>query len=494
MTKMILLDIEQGHNMSNNPLENSETTYGFIRKEGASLLDASSKCYTSYPGMYGLFKSANDTYSGNGNQGWGSRYYKWVPVQTGASFYNTKKLFDRTYHVEGKYGYFYYIDATDEPGTLVSMPIDGTLCSNTELTVTGWLADMTRAGCAGDDNKSLPLAPNLNVLLKGVNLAGEEIVIHRFTTGDALTDYRTSKGTGSEANIESPAGRADAFNINLMKWQQFHYKFVVSEEMLKDCTDKFFLEVQNNEPHTDGADYAIDDIRIFKRKPEIEIVQAGNLCDTDLKTVKYGTSYSNIMRVMGLTEDQKVIGINNDVKWDNTLPKELRDYISKTYSGQEQEAVNYFTKIYYSVYEEGKLDNPISIDYDGDGKKELCRVSYLSTRKEDMAWVDSSIGDPGKNTADKIYSLPLEIGKYFDPKKKYIARISTQPIGHPTVPAKCDECALIGDPFSISITGDRFTIFEGDKLETEISSPANAEQGKTYKIAGNFRYLDDGRH
>ena len=60
------------------------------------------------------------------------------------------------------------------------------------------------------------------------------------------------------------------------------------------------------------------------------------------------------------------------------------------------------------------------------------------------------------------------------------------------MPAKCDECALIGDPFSISITGDRFTIFEGDKLETEISSPANAVQGNTYKIAGNFRYLDDG--
>lgn len=71
-------------------------------------------------------------------------------------------------------------------------------------------------------------------------------------------------------------------------------------------------------------------------------------------------------------------GINKDVKWDDTLPKELRDYISKKYQDPE-DAVQYFTKIYYSVYEEGNLEKPILIDYDGDGEKELCRVSYLST-------------------------------------------------------------------------------------------------------------------
>lgn len=60
------------------------------------------------------------------------------------------------------------------------------------------------------------------------------------------------------------------------------------------------------------------------------------------------------------------------------------------------------------------------------------------------------------------------------------------------MPAKCDECALIGDPFSISVTGERFKIFDVEKLDTEISSPESAVQGKEYEIAGNFRYLDDG--
>lgn len=511
-------NIVSGDNMSDTPLgsfNQSETTYGFIYKNGKSLLDISDKSYTSYPGMYGLFRSANALYSkhdglcstiNNVN-----RRYKWLTPQIDNLYYKnpnyqSTELYDRTYSVtsekgEGKYGYFYYVDATDEPGTLVSIPIEGTICGNTELTITGWLADMTRPGCdVWTAGLPLPLAPNLNVILKGKSEKGEDIVLHRFTTGDALTDYtgvnelnppNNSQATKTE---EQNNPNKNKYNKNLMQWQQFHYKFVVPENKIEGCIpNNFYLEVQNNEPHTDGADYAIDDIRIFKRKPEVEIVQAGDLCDTDLNTVKYGTSYSNIMRIMGLTENIKVDGINKDVEWDDdTLPKELRDYISRQYPGNEKDAVEYFTKIYYSVYEDGKLDNPISIDYDGDGEKELCRVSYLSTRIEDMAWVDSSIEDAGKNSTDKIYSLPLDIGKYFDPKKKYIARISTQPIGHPSVPTQCDDCALIGDPFLISVTGDRFTIFEGDKLDTEISSPENAEQGKRYKIAGNFRYLDNG--
>ncbi|WP_278624991.1 T9SS type A sorting domain-containing protein [Parabacteroides gordonii] len=505
--------IVTGDNMSDSPLgvfNQSETTYGFIYKNGQSLLDIGDKSYTTYPGMYGLFRSANADISKNNNlcstETNVNRYYKWLTNQIDDAQYKEQKfkdskLFDRTYSVtsengEGKYGYFYYVDATDEPGTLVSVPIDGFICENTELTVTGWLADMTRPGCdVWTAGLPFPLAPNLNVIFKGKSEKGEDVVLHRFTTGDALTDYTGTnelippKWSEAEKDTEKNNPNKNKYNKNLMQWQQFHYKFVVSAEKLQGCT-KFYLEVQNNEPHTDGADYAIDDIRIFKRKPEIEIVQAGDLCDTDLKTVKYATSYSNIMRVMGLTDGKKVEGINKDVEWDDTLPEELKKYISKTYSGAEKDAVEYFTKIYYSVYEEGKLDNPISIDYDGDGKKELYRVSYLSTRIKDMSWVDPSIDDAGKNSADKIYSLPLHIGKSFDPKKKYIARISTQPIDASN--AKCDDCALTGDPFSISVTGDRFTIFEGDDLKTEISSPENAKQGETYKIVGNFRYLDNG--
>ena len=493
--------IQKGDNMSNEPLGSfgdSYTTYGFLAKNGKSLLDKDGKCFTSAPGIYGLFRSANAFgHSQNGDnsstENGVNRVYKWITPYIEKAhnhtvqMYQEKPLYDRTYEItkgtnDEKYGFFYYIDATDEPGTLVAVPIDGTICGNTELTVTGWLADMTRP-CNADGNR--PLRPNLNLLFRATK-DGEEVVLHRFTTGDALDHYVSSTGSNNKET---------EVNEYLMQWQQFHYKFVVSEEKIAGCSD-FRLEVQNNEPHTDGADYAIDDIRIFKRKPEVGIVQAGDLCDTELKEVRFVTSYSNIIDVMGLTKGEPVSGVNQDVVWDEeSLPAALVGYIKTKYPDNSAEAVeNYFTKIYYSIYDSENMNEPLKIDYNGDGEPEYCRVSYLSTRKEDMGWVDySSFGSEQKDNTDKIYSMSLEIGQYFK-SKKYIARISTQPIGNGAgeISPVCDACALIGDPFEISVAEDRFKIYGSDDTQTEISEE-DVEQENTYRIVGNFQYFKDDK-
>lgn len=502
----------QRNNMANKPFgsfEENTTSYGFLRKDAYTLpliIAGKSTSVTSYPNIYGLFRSANHTgVSENGalcydDKGW-QRTYQWNPLAAGTTgggfgttdadrltditnlstrFNNDLKLYDRTYEIskvgdsdKKHYGYFYYIDASNEPGTLVEIPVES-ICSNTELTVTAWLADMTRPGYMTEgDLTTKPLAPNINLLFKGKNSNGEEVTLHQFTSCDALTDY---KGTQD--------GFSRTINVNVMQWQQLCYSFVIDD--LKGCTE-FFLEVQNNEPHTDGADYAIDDIRVFMRKPEIEIIQAGDLCDTEVKTVRYASSYSNIMRVMGLTEDQPVGGVNADVKWDDTLPKELKEFINNKYSDQQEEAVKYFTKIYYSVYDADDLSKPLYIDYNGNGTKTPYRVSYLSTKKEDMAWVNQSSGTDTKDIADKIYSMPLEIGANFDTTKYYVARITTQPLGIDGVSMACDACALIGDPFKLSVAGDRFTIYDVEDVETEIDAE-KVVQTKTYKIVGNFRY------
>ena len=57
---------------------------------------------------------------------------------------------------------------------------------------------------------------------------GEEVVLHRFTTGDALDHYVSSTGSNNKET---------EVNEYLMQWQQFHYKFVVSEEKIAGCSD-----------------------------------------------------------------------------------------------------------------------------------------------------------------------------------------------------------------------------------------------------------------
>ena len=506
--------ISQNDNMSDQPLgafSESQTSYGFIYKDGESLLE-NNTCYTSYPGMYGLFRSANKNNISKHNEicaNWNNntRKYKWItPYIAGHSSFNystkiyqDKILYDRTYEItrntqEPKYGYFYYIDATDEPGTLVSIPIKGTICGNTELTVTGWLADMTRPGRANETGNPLPLAPNLNIILKGVNSENEEVVLHRFTTGDALTDYKKDNNNSQNADIATSEGRKDAFNMNLMQWQQIHYKFVISEELYNQCTPgSFRLEVQNNEPHTDGADYAIDDIRIFKTIPDIKVVQSGNPCDEKIKTVKFKTNYKMLLRNFGLTEGQPIdpnIAISLSFDEYSELPDEhaLKKYFKDKNEREIKEALQYFTTIYYAIYnakeEDGEIKpngSPISIAYNGQEPSDY-RTSYVSTRIDDMVWTDESASSATRKPDDDyITSTNVSINEELTANKTYIARVSKTSIS-----GECDVCSFFNS-FVLEGVGDRIEVTQNG---TAVDITKKLTEGE-YTITGILKYNPD---
>ena len=286
------------NNVSEKPMPRDETVYGFLQKKIVSLQNN-----TSTQNQYGLFRSANLTLNGteisknlqNINIGGGAqgKFYLWIPTHMDANvdrkhLYDNRYLYDRTHLTDNtKYGYFYYIDASDDPGTIVDVSIDGTLCGYTELVVTAWVADMTRPRFVSGGSK-YPLPANINLILKGTNLeTQEEVVLHRFTSGDVVTDYSSS--------------RYEGFNIHLMEWQQLCYRIRLTSDV--ENYTNFHLEVQNNEPHTDGADYAIDDVRIYKTLPNIKVRRENN-CDAS--TLIVGTDYSTILRNMGWSAGEEV--------------------------------------------------------------------------------------------------------------------------------------------------------------------------------------------
>ena len=298
-------------NLADKPMNSSETVYGFVFKD----LPCLREFLTSSQNQYGLYRSANlpgisqsgisggDQYSYIFTSDDGkthTKYYKWIPPYMNATEVNetTQKeenvylntvLYDRTYARNGKYGFFYYIDASDDPGTLVDVPIKGTLCGQTELVVTAWVADMTRP--KPTDAGAYPLPPNINLILKGKNPdTDEEKVFHFFTSGDALTAYNNK------------------INRNLMKWQQLCYRIVLPAEI--DQYRDFHLEVQNNEPHTDGADYAIDDVRVYKTLPNIK-VQRYDACDAATLTVSL--DYTTMLRNMGWTANESIVDENTQL-------------------------------------------------------------------------------------------------------------------------------------------------------------------------------------
>lgn len=148
------------NNMSEEPFgyfTDNWTNYGFLRK-GANILRNGS-VWTSNQNVYGLFRSANVdkvsrdrvvAYTDNENN---EVKYMWpvtITSYVGLKDKDSRILYDRTAEISkensntsAKYGYFYYIDASNDAGKLVEVPVEG-ICSNTELTVTAWVADMTR--------------------------------------------------------------------------------------------------------------------------------------------------------------------------------------------------------------------------------------------------------------------------------------------------------------------------------------------------------------
>ena len=297
-------------NIAYSPMEQSETVYGFLYPNTPSM-----RSYlTPSQNQYGLYRSANVGSISTNSVAISGKTYRWIPPLMNGSYAGENwVLYDRTWEKGGKeYGFFYYIDASDDPGTLVNVPIDGTLCGYTELVVTAWVADMTRPSDS-------PLPPNINLILKGYhkNDNDNEVVLHQFTSGNALT-------------------QGDPNNY-LMKWQQLCYRITLTEEDIENYHN-FHLEVQNNEPHTDGADYAIDDVCIYKTKPNIRVARKDE-CDASTLTVS--SDYGTLLRNMGWKAGQDVPNTVN-------RPANMQQY---NYGFPEGAEGNKYGNIYFAFLE-----------------------------------------------------------------------------------------------------------------------------------------------
>ena len=323
--------LSKENNMADKPMPQNETVYGFMFK------DVTSTRVRLTPGQnqYGLYRSANVESVSQNSVKINEKDYRWIPPLMNPTMYEKKELYDRTYErtknsSDKKYGFFYYIDASDDPGTLVDVPIKGTLCGYTELVVTAWLADMTRPGRS--DQGNLPLAPNVNLILKGTDPnTEEEVVLHFFTSGDAITQYDATEN-----------------NIHLMKWQQLCYRITLTKDV-EYYTD-FHLEVQNNEPHTDGADYAIDDVRIYKTLPNIKVRRENN-CDAS--TLIVGTDYSTILRNMGWSAGEEVAK-EGDYLHTNYENLDYRKYRYGLMGNEHQFKNSHAGNVYFSFLSEDK--------------------------------------------------------------------------------------------------------------------------------------------
>lgn len=281
------------NNLCLDPMPSDECSYAFIAPSLPSVMAR----LNPRQNLYGLYRSANVDRKSNNidlspSKSWGKGYSQPNPPSASNKNYdwyfclssggNTdQELYDRTHEDDpNKYGYFLYLDATEDADRVVNVKLDGSLCDGTELAVIAWVANMSN-NYSENNPKTLP---NLNLIFRGYKSNDAEgEVIHRFTTGDLPSKAIADIGV----------------------WYQLYYKIRIPSGANVSYV-RYTLEVQNNTKDSNGADYAIDDVRIYKTLPNIEVVRQ-EACDASKLVIS--TDFETILRNMGWNKGEDISDI-----------------------------------------------------------------------------------------------------------------------------------------------------------------------------------------
>ena len=239
-------------NQSKNPSAWNRRSYGFVYKDlidkSANKNDTGNVYYNTkhspQHGEYGIYKTANiENISGAGNNG--TDGYMW---------YSDKELHDRTYALTGKSqsGSFLYVDASDESRTIASAEFTASLCTGQQMAFSACIADMTYEN----------VKPQIMFRLFGLekdeygNIKDKKL-LHSFSSGEF--------GTNRLSNEEA-------------KWYQVYGKITIQQDAQAEKYSDFRIEIDNYSKGTKGADYAVDDIRIYLKPAKVEIYQDRPAC------------------------------------------------------------------------------------------------------------------------------------------------------------------------------------------------------------------------
>lgn len=192
-------------------------------------------------GDYGLYKTANISgISRNGNNS-----YVWWTGQT---------LHDRTYEMTNgsQYGHFLYVDASDESRQIAAADFKANLCTGMQMIFSANVADMTNAA----------ELPQVMFKLYGVNYDAEgnilsQKLLHSFSSGDFNN------------NVDE---------LTKAKWYQVYGKIVLQRESGVENYTDFRVVIDNYCQNTQGADYAVDDIRIYIEPAKVQVIQDKPAC------------------------------------------------------------------------------------------------------------------------------------------------------------------------------------------------------------------------
>lgn len=395
------------------------TNYGGLNKIGHSPLH----------GDYCLYKSAN--LSGVSTS---SEKYLW---------WQTGELYDKTYEITNgsQYGHFLYVDASDESRKIAASDFNANLCTGQQLIFIASVADMTNAGTK----------PQIMFKLFGVNkdVNGEIVdkhLIHCFSSGDFSN------------NVE---------DLKSMTWYQVYGKITLQKESNVEKYSDFRLEIDNYCKGTQGADYAVDDIRMYLAPAKVQVIQEKPVCNgatTGTIKLKIRAIHETLNAILG-HKDTKIyfrfVGedgkpVTGDEFYSYSLKDKTKNKITKV------EGTEYGTVDVYNSEENCKnfeIDGTNMIEQDSEG------VTYIVISNKDYR---------------------LEVGK------KYYVSVATETpdaTGNSNWGSPAEVCSLYSNWFEMVSQHSVITDTDG-KIVTDYKIPCDAADDYEIKIKGQLVTTD----
>lgn len=403
-------DVEQTVAAPTTPNDNQDRlpsrwdrrAYSFVYRDlidyDAAVTGYSGIGHSPLHGDYGLYKTANISgISGNGD----TDNYIWWTDQT---------LHDRTYEMTNgsQYGHFLYVDASDESRQIAAADFKANLCTGMQMIFSANVADMTHA----------QELPQVMFKLYGVNYDAEgnilsQKLLHSFSSGDFANNVE-----------DSPCLKA--------KWYQVYGKIVLQKESGVENYTDFRVVIDNYCKNTEGADYAVDDIRIYIEPAKVQVLQEKPACGgatTGTIKLKIRAIHETLNAILG-HQDTKIYFRFVDEDGKPVTGEGLYSYKLKNIKAGTEETVSgndYGTVNVYDSEEACKnieIDgtNMIEVDSEGETYIVISNKDYPLTIGKKY-YVSVSTGNPAEGKAN--WGSPAEICSVYS---NWFEMVSQHPI------------------------------------------------------------------
>ena len=390
-------------------------------------------------GDYCLYKSANVP----GISGAGSS------PTNGYLWWDGGKLYDKTYEITNgsQYGHFLYVDASDESRKIAASDFTADLCTGQQLIFIAGVANMT------DQTK-----PQIMFKLFGVNrnINGDIVdkhLIHSFSSGDFST------------NVE---------NLKSATWYQVYGKITLQKESKVEQYSDFRLEIDNYCNNTQGADYAVDDIRMYLAPAKVQVIQEKPICDgaaTGNIKLKIRAIHETLNAITGHKGQTKIYFrfVDEDGK-----PVEGTDESNPYYQTEQKHATDASKDFIYKSNKYGAVDV-----FDSE---ETCNQYTIDGTP--MIEKDSE-GETYIVISNKYYRL--------EANKKYYVSIATETpdptTGNSNWGSPAEVCSLYSNWFEMVSQHPVITDTKGNVI-TDYKIPCNEAGSYSVKIKGQLVTTD----